>query len=901
MGTSGELEGSDTTAPRAAAAEPTGVAAEPTEVADGSVEPASEAEHEPMAKVRPGAPTPALLARARVLGAMFGDASAAGSVGRFRVLGRLGAGGMGVVYEAYDPDLARGVALKLVNVAAKDRGTALAEAKALARLSHPNVVPIYDVGLERDRVYLVMELVRGKTLRDWVVHRTPREILDVYQQAGRALAAAHAAGLVHRDFKPDNALVGADGRVRVVDFGLACEADDPARETPERRVAAGTPRFMAPEIKAGAAVTPSADQYSFCVALAEALAGVAEPVPRRVTAILERGRAEHSAQRFPSMAELLRALARDPGRTRKRVAASAGVAAVVGAIAFLVGSQRAGEADVCDDRAAQLTASWSAPERRAALARVSTLGAYGATLHPTLERGLDAFARDWSREAIAACRDRRRGAETTAMSDRRTVCLEAGRRAIAEVHALISGAVAADLSMLPRAVQTMPDPATCSDLASLATDVPPPAPALALLLPPVRDQITQARVQVGAGRYSEALAIARAAVTSARVLGYGPVLADALLVEGHAQLSLDRRAAVPVLDEAIRVGNASRARAIAIEAWARRAYALGTWNDPVGATAGVEFVESTAEGTPSAAFAVALLHNNLGAVALAQEQRAQARGYFARALVESRKVTGRGALELVAILANLALVTDDKAQGDKLAAMAVEQLTDRLGPDHPDTLTASLQQAIVTLEDLRVVEQRLPPVCRGHELHVSLKFQAIECWTELGFVRLDLGNRSGAIEALARAAEISSGATEASAYLALLRGDAHRAARQLIDAIAAKPPAPGESWWARLKRGKLELGLGRACRASGDLAGARAALRSAIADLDATVRQHPAASFERRLGRSNVELAFTLVAMNSDVTERTIPVTAGATWLRRVGGAPSELAMLEAASKLEQH
>jgi eukaryotic-like serine/threonine-protein kinase len=188
----------------------------------------------PMAKLRPGEVTGAALTRARVLGAMFGEQST-GTFGRFRVLERLGAGGMGVVHEAYDPDLARGVALKLVNVTAKDRETALAEAKALARLSHPNVVPIYDVGLDCDHVYLVMELVRGKTLHQWSQDHMLREILAMYQQAGLALAAAHDVGLVHRDFKPENAIVGTDGRVRVVDFGLACEADDPARVTSEPR------------------------------------------------------------------------------------------------------------------------------------------------------------------------------------------------------------------------------------------------------------------------------------------------------------------------------------------------------------------------------------------------------------------------------------------------------------------------------------------------------------------------------------------------------------------------------------------------------------------------------------------------------------------------------------------
>src|SRR5262245_19877036 len=147
------------------------------------------------------------LARAKVASALFGAAEAP-RVGRFRVLERLGAGGMGVVYRAYDPELDRAVALKLVHVAHSRREAALTEAKALARLAHPNVVPVHDVGVFDQHVFIVMELVRGRTLAAWAreAPRRPRDVLRAYLQAGAALAAAHEAGLVHRDFKPDNAI-----------------------------------------------------------------------------------------------------------------------------------------------------------------------------------------------------------------------------------------------------------------------------------------------------------------------------------------------------------------------------------------------------------------------------------------------------------------------------------------------------------------------------------------------------------------------------------------------------------------------------------------------------------------------------------------------------------------------
>src|SRR5687768_12300976 len=150
-------------------------------------------------------------------------------VGRFAVLQQLGAGAMGIVLAAYDDTLDRRVAIKLMRPGAaggeQGRSRAVREAQALARLNHPNVVQIYEAGLHQDSLYIAMEFIAGKTLREWVdddERRPPwQEILSLYVAAGRGLAAAHEAGIIHRDFKPDNAMVGHDGRVRVTDFGVA--------------------------------------------------------------------------------------------------------------------------------------------------------------------------------------------------------------------------------------------------------------------------------------------------------------------------------------------------------------------------------------------------------------------------------------------------------------------------------------------------------------------------------------------------------------------------------------------------------------------------------------------------------------------------------------------------------
>ncbi|HET9627052.1 MAG TPA: serine/threonine-protein kinase, partial [Kofleriaceae bacterium] len=215
-------------------------------------------------------------------------------LGRFQVEGKLGVGGMGIVYAAFDPRLQRQVAVKLLrDVGSRDaKERLLREARAMARLAHPNVVTVYEVGAIGDRDFIAMELVRGESLRAWLraAPRAPAAIVEAFVAAARGLAAAHAAGIVHRDFKPHNVLRDASGRIAVTDFGLARRADDAvplalaqtergARRRPatlesiSHDAVIGTPGYMAPEQWTCETITPAADQFAFCVALWEALAG----------------------------------------------------------------------------------------------------------------------------------------------------------------------------------------------------------------------------------------------------------------------------------------------------------------------------------------------------------------------------------------------------------------------------------------------------------------------------------------------------------------------------------------------------------------------------------------------------------------------------------------------------
>ena len=309
-------------------------------------------------------------------------------VGQFEILSRIGSGGMGVVFAAYDPRLGRKVALKLLR-SPKDSGLSvsdaqrrfLREAQAMAQLSHPNVIAVYDVGRYKSEVYIAMELVEGETLTRWLRRwkRPWRDILDKFLAAGTALAEAHGSGLAHRDFKPDNVLVGSDERVRVMDFGLVrslffdapgADGHAPAREPHAgmlghalTRTGAlmGTPRYMAPEQLAGQETEARSDQFSFCVALYEALydqhpfegdtaAGLgpdssARPLPPETEVpswlhnALVRGLSFKAKDRFPTMRDLLRAITPPPlrpSRVRLAIAASmVGVALVYATAAWI--------------------------------------------------------------------------------------------------------------------------------------------------------------------------------------------------------------------------------------------------------------------------------------------------------------------------------------------------------------------------------------------------------------------------------------------------------------------------------------------------------------------------------------------------------------------------------------
>lgn len=506
---------------------------------------------------------------------------AGAKLGRYVILDLLGRGSMGVVYGAYDPQLDRKVALKVVR---PDRQhTALAErfvreGQTMARLSHPNVVAVHDVGVLDGGIFLAMEHVQGVTLRQWLAAspRTWRAILAAYLDAGRGLAAAHHAGVVHRDFKPENVLVGSDGRVRVTDFGLARfgDADDEPGTTrgdeptpismTQTGAVLGTPAFMAPEQLRGESVTAAADQFSFSSALYQALyaqqpfagenfaalrvavlAGeLREPprssVPAHIRRALRRGLAHEAAQRFPSMTELLAAIEADPRRRMVRVATVALPLAIAGGVvAWQLARTEAAVVTPCQAGASRVAAVWNDGTRYATSSAFHATGLPFADRTAELVRGqLDRYGSAWGNAYLEACEATHvRGDQSSALLDRRMACLDERLR---DLSAASRALVAADRKTVEKATNLTdalrPITACGQRDRLLASVAPPDDPMVKARVDSVRDQLAAVRVKLTAGTAGpETLTIAEGIAASAATAGYPPVIPEARQVLGTVQ------------------------------------------------------------------------------------------------------------------------------------------------------------------------------------------------------------------------------------------------------------------------------------------------------------------------------------------------------------------------------
>jgi eukaryotic-like serine/threonine-protein kinase len=472
-------------------------------------------------------------------------------IGRYAIERVLGAGGAGVVYLASDTLLGRRVALKLFRAAASHPLWVEREAQALARLRHPNVVAIYDVGAHQDQLYLAMEFVDGGTLRQWLEGaRSVAQVIDVVSAAGRGLAAAHAAGLVHRDFKIDNVLVAGDGRVLVTDFGLAVPLEPsggtmgtfyspalgsgplPALVEPTPDWFAGTPGYAAPETYQRSCPDPRADQFSLGVTLYRCLygrlpyggqqalrcgtaplfsrAGVQGHIPHRVRRALLRTLSIDPRRRFPEIAAFLRAL-EPPVRSRRAVAGLA-AALVLTALGFALAGARPERGDVANAKGAclrgaeRLSRIWN-PAAATQLERAfrSSAAPYAATAFANLRVGLDGYAAGWRATSLEVCETGAIGARDPEEQERRTDCLAAGARQFATLVEALAAADAPIVATSVKSVGLLPDPRDCAAPMSQRTLPPLPVdPGLRREASELRNILAEIRALLDVGRLEQA-------------------------------------------------------------------------------------------------------------------------------------------------------------------------------------------------------------------------------------------------------------------------------------------------------------------------------------------------------------------------------------------------------------
>ncbi|MBK6919566.1 MAG: protein kinase [Deltaproteobacteria bacterium] len=639
--------------------------------------------------------------------------------GRYRVLRLLGRGGMGEVHEAIDTNLERHVAIKTLDARALDRddpehrvARLVRESKTMARLRHPNVVAIYDAGLFDGRVFVVMELVDGMTLRRWCALR-PRpwtQLLEAFRAAALGLQAAHEQGIVHRDFKPDNVLVDGGGRVQVTDFGLA-QADDEHRSgepvplsdalllddsgsLTQTGTAVGTPAYMAPEQFRGLAIDVRADVFAFCVALYEALAGRrpfeassargiveaqragasdeplrARGIPTWLRAATLAGLACDRDARPPDMAAVLRSL--QPPQRRRWWALAAAVTTVAVGVGAL---GRTRELEACRGRE-PLAGTWTEAARHELAAP------------PAVEARIEGWAAAWGSAWTEAC-----AATDPRAGEQRRACLTGQRAAFT---ALLQRAGELDAVAIERG---LPRVALCRD-GDLAREMPEPDDAAgreAVAL--VRDELAEVSGLLLAGQAQELEARGEQLVTQARELGFEPLLAEALAMQAVIEVEAGR----PLDGRALLLASAQVASASGHDV-----YAALAWNELVHVE--LEHLHDHARGHEYVANARAAIERFATSPAAARARVAidfaegmllwdEGRSTDALARLASAEQGARAHApdELDGILEGTALVLEDAGEVERaleLHTTVTQRRLEALGPDHPQLVMSYVNLA----------------------------------------------------------------------------------------------------------------------------------------------------------------------------------------------------------------
>lgn len=867
-------------------------------------------------------------------------------VGRFTVLHHLGSGAMGVVYAAYDPDLDRKIALKVLRARGRGRSDEnsarlMREAQAMARLAHPNVVVVHDVGTHGRDVFVAMEFVRGLTLQAWLhaKERSWPEVVEVFRQAGAGLAAAHAAGLVHRDFKPANAILGDDGRVRVLDFGLcasltartelAGKSPGEANAASPGRQLVGTPAYMSPEQFRGEPVEPASDQFSFCVALYEALYGqrpfagdtaqsialavtrgeirnppVGGQIPAWLHAITLQGLRADPRARFSSMDELLRALDRSRVRGRRTVGLATAAAMFAGAIGYLSAGSAAPPDDTCSGGAREIASIWNEDRRDEVERRFMALGPdYSAELWPPIAATLDAYAGQWSAAHQEACRSHRRGEQSESLLDRRMVCLAQRKAALAEAAAILTVADAPTARRGLEIAKGLSSIERCGDLERLMQESPLPEDPLARAeIAALRASLEQVRTLERAGHVAAAVDAADAVVAAAEANGYRPTLAEALLTRAHLTIHMngDWREDDASLTRAFLTALGAGVDETAVEALTLRMYRRS--REAGRSEAALDDFAVAREllvRSPSSSRLRGHLLNSAGVALLAIGDLPQAEQVLREALSVQLAALGPRHIEVGYTLSNLAKVapTQEERETRMLQALAIFEA--ELGEAHPQSAEIRIAATSV-ITDPRTAVELLRKGCSALDrLAVDQVSQRAQCLAHLAGLYDECGEPSAAREARERAARLArqippDDATLGAPEIALILGYAALGDGRLDEAQAGlrrelKALESTTEWWQQLLRAELQLCLGLGLAAEGRGPEAVEAVAAAVGGYEqlvdaGTVRD---VSLPRGLGRARVELA-SLLMRSGDAGERRrarAELEAAERWYRGAGAA----------------
>jgi tetratricopeptide (TPR) repeat protein/tRNA A-37 threonylcarbamoyl transferase component Bud32 len=728
-----------------------------------------------------------------------GGRDVATKVGRFVLLEEIGAGGMGRVFRAYDPELDRSLALKVMRREAGDVESATmrlrVEAIALAKLNHPNVVTIHEVQLVGDELILAMELVDGQDLGQWAKrHPAPRPFVEddrflsaigYLRQAATGLAAAHAAGLVHRDFKPSNVLVGDDGRVRVADFGLARAATDraptapePAREgsllatrlTSTGRVS-GTPRYMSLEQQEGLTVDARADQFAFCVTAWEVLFGdhpwggaipartqPPPPVgaPTSLVRALLQGLAVDSAERHASMDALLRALPSErPRRSNVRtVAFAAGSAAAITAVAVAI----AGAPDPCTGAADRLRGIWDDARRHEVREVVLGSGVpYAAAAWEQLEHGLNAYAAGWIEAHAQTCEATEvRREQSSEMMDAKMSCLAQRRRALAAFVGVVAEGTPGAIERAALGAADLPRIESCRDDDYAMSGFETPTGSDAAEVDALRDVLAESAALRSAGEYERARDLLEVARPRVEALAFPPLRQDFAYERARVASDLEEwRVEADALLQAYTGAARSGRTALAAEAASLLAVAVAFAGEHEGARRWLAVAEAALPDTPDPELSAGLADDRGDVELLAGDLEAAAAAYR-ESLAALEREHGPDDPRLVNTLRDLGIALTDLGRFDESRetldrALALAR---RLGDAHP--LTASVlwhhaglamaQSDSMKVDELaREILEILRATYRGPHASVAAAF------TMRGRAALALGRTREALEWLAEA------------------------------------------------------------------------------------------------------------------------------------------------------